>query len=121
MCFFFFSQQFLFFSFFHSCQAEDATGKAPDFTSLYRGLVPDEDRSLASSPSCSSGGVGLPLPPFAMVQDPPPPVSEERKAEILNDPRVKAQQQATKEGREAQEQAAAAADASATAPAPAAS
>lgn len=78
-------------------KAEDAPGQRPDFTSLFRGLILDEDRSLAST---SSGVGGLPLPPFAMVQDPPPPVSEERKAEILNDPRVKAQQQSAKEGRE---------------------
>ncbi|CAM9927282.1 unnamed protein product [Pylaiella littoralis] len=79
-------------------EAEDAAGKTPDFTSLFRGLVPDADRSLVSA-----GGAGLPLPPFAIVQDPPPPVTEERKQEILNDPRVKAQQQQTKEGKEAAE------------------
>lgn len=56
----------------------------------------DADRSLASA-----SGAGLPLIPFAIVQDPPPPVSEERKQEILNDPRVKAQQQQAKEGKEA--------------------
>lgn len=79
-------------------QAEDATGKTPDFTSLFRGLVPDEDRSLVSA-----GGSGLPLPPFAIAQDPPPPATEEEKEKILNDPRVKAQQQQTKEGKEAAE------------------
>ncbi|CAB1101195.1 unnamed protein product [Ectocarpus sp. CCAP 1310/34] len=73
-------------------EAEDATGKTPDFTSLFRGLVLDEDRSLASA-----GGASLPLPPFAIVQDPPPPVTEERKQEILNDPRVKARTAASKE------------------------
>lgn len=58
---------------------------------MFRGLVLDEDRSLASA-----GGAGLPLPPFAIVQDPPPPVTEERKQEILNDPRVKARTAASK-------------------------
>ncbi|CAM9709771.1 unnamed protein product [Scytosiphon promiscuus] len=77
-------------------EAEDATGKVPDFAPLFRSLVADVDRSLVSA-----GGAGLPLPPFAIVQDPPPPVSEERKQEILNDPRVKAQQQQAKEGKEA--------------------
>lgn len=65
---------------------------------MFRGLVADADRSLASA-----AGAGLPLTPFAIAQDPPPPVSEERKQEILNDPRVKAQQQQTKEGKEAAE------------------
>ncbi|CAN0453091.1 unnamed protein product [Laminaria digitata] len=76
-------------------EAEDAQGKVPDFTPLFRGLVRDTDRSLVSA-----GGGASPLPPFAIVQDPPPPVTEERKQEILNDPRVQAQQQATKEGKE---------------------
>lgn len=73
----------------------DAAGKAPDFVALFRSLVPDSDRSLASAT-----GAGLPLPPFAIALDPPPPVTEERKAEILNDPRVKAQQQAAQEGKQ---------------------
>ncbi|CAM9777506.1 unnamed protein product, partial [Discosporangium mesarthrocarpum] len=67
-------------------EAEDGSGVAPDFTSLFHSLVADEDRSVASSP---------PLPPFPAAQDPPLPVSEERKAEILNDPRVKARTSAT--------------------------
>ena len=58
----------------------------------------DADRSLATA-----AGTGLPLTPFAIPQDPPPPVSEERKQEILNDPRVKTQQQQTKEGKETAE------------------
>lgn len=56
--------------------------------------MPDENRSLVTAT-----GSGLPLPPFAIPQDPPPPVSDERRAEILNDERVKAQQQATEEGK----------------------
>ncbi len=60
--------------------------------------MPDADRSLVSA-----AGAGLPLPPFAIAQDPPPPATEEEKQKILNDPRVKAQQQQAKEGKEAAE------------------
>lgn len=80
-------------------QAEDARGKSPDFTSMFRGLVVDADRSLVSA-----NGSGLPLAPFPIAQDPPPPVSEERKQEILNDPRVKAQQQSATDGKPAEEE-----------------
>lgn len=61
----------------------------------------DADRSLVSAT-----GAGLPLAPFPIAQDPPPPVSEDRKQEILNDSRVKAQQQATEEGKAAMQETA---------------
>lgn len=50
---------------------------------LFQPLVKDEDRAV-------SGQVNL--LPFPEAVDPPAPVSKERAQEILNDPRVKAQQ-----------------------------
>jgi len=55
-----------------------------DFDLLFRGLEKDKDRILATS--------WKRLPPFPIARDPPPPVTPERVQEILNDPRVQAQQ-----------------------------
>mmetsp|Transcript_29539 Transcript_29539/g.40590 ORF Transcript_29539/g.40590 Transcript_29539/m.40590 type:complete len:479 (-) Transcript_29539:32-1468(-) len=61
-----------------------ANGEEQDLDILFRGLVKDSDRVAASS--------WRRLPPFPIARDPPPPVTPERVQQILNDPRVQAQQ-----------------------------
>lgn len=55
-----------------------------DWDILFRGLVKDSDRVAASS--------WRRLPPFPIARDPAPAVTPERVQQILNDPRVQAQQ-----------------------------
>lgn len=56
-----------------------------DFTPLFRSLVLDDERALSTAR-------GISLPPFPVANDPPAPESPERVQQILNDPRVQAQQ-----------------------------
>jgi hypothetical protein len=57
---------------------DDALNKPTNFDALYKGLVPDTARVTAG------------ILPFPEPVDPPGDVSPDRRAEILNDPRVQA-------------------------------
>jgi len=71
-------------------EAEDDQGKATCWNQFFGGLVRDEDRVLNG------------LWPLPLATDPPPPVTTDRAKEILNDPRVRAQQRRDKIGGDGQ-------------------
>ena len=76
----------------HQTEPKQQEQEQQDFERLFRALVKDADRVVGSSGSGGYHGYQGFLPPFPLAQDPPAPVSPERVLQILNDPRVKAQQ-----------------------------
>ena len=72
-------------------EAEDGRNKPTDFAGVFKGLVKDDDRVVSG------------ILPFPEPTDPPGDVSDERKKEVLSDPRVQAsvqRDQALKEERQ---------------------
>lgn len=59
-------------------EADDGRNKPTEWNNLYKGLAQDSDRVMAG------------ILPFPLPTDPPGDVSEERRKEVLADPRVQA-------------------------------
>jgi len=72
-------------------EAEDGRNKPTDYAEVFKGMVKDSDRVVSG------------ILPFPEPSDPPSDVSDERRKEVLSDPRVQAsvaRDQAIKEEKE---------------------